>query len=270
MTVTTLLTLAKAQGTRIATAESCTGGLIAAAITEVAGSSAVFDCGFVTYSNEAKIQMLGVCPATLEAYGAVSEEIAREMAEGALGRSQADLTIAVTGIAGPGGSEFKPEGRVCFGLAATSAPTATETVDFGAIGRSEVRAATVSHALSLLVAHLSTTSSTPRWDSPPPINEFAQAMLGEPIRDVAVQADETIVTLVNGTQLTIYNDCTLSAADRDAYRGERITNVTARPDAFTIRLAGAQEIIVGLADQDFRGPEALRLRTGKSKVRVWP
>ncbi|KGB82571.1 MAG: CinA family protein [Confluentimicrobium sp.] len=151
---TTLLELARARGVMIATAESCTGGLIAGAITDVAGSSDVFDRGFVTYSNAAKTQMLNVRAATLAAHGAVSEQVAAEMAEGALARSDAALAVSVTGIAGPGGSEHKPEGRVCFGLARDGAPTRSETVDFGALGRGNVRRATVEHALGLLVAAL--------------------------------------------------------------------------------------------------------------------
>lgn len=140
----------------IATAESCTGGGIVSALTEIPGSSDVVDRGFVTYSNAAKIEMLGINPETLASFGAVSEEIAKEMAEGALTRSQAGLAVAVTGIAGPGGSEFKPEGRVCFGLASRS-ETLVETVEFGAIGRANVRRATVAHALTLLLAALPST-----------------------------------------------------------------------------------------------------------------
>lgn len=150
----TLLEKAREAGATIATAESCTGGLIAAAITDVAGSSAIFDRGFVTYSNAAKQAMLGVRAATLDAHGAVSEAVAREMAEGALTRSQATLAVAVTGIAGPGGSEFKPEGRVCFGLAAAGGQTRTETVDFGPLGRASVRSRTVDRALALLLSAL--------------------------------------------------------------------------------------------------------------------
>ena len=135
MTVTDLLQKARYRGITIATAESCTGGMVAAALTDIAGSSDVFDCGFVTYSNAAKIAMLGVSPATLTAYGAVSEEVALEMAQGALTHSTADLTVSITGIAGPGGSDFKPEGRVCFGLARKGHDTTTETVEFGALGR---------------------------------------------------------------------------------------------------------------------------------------
>lgn len=137
----------------LATAESCTGGLIAAVLTEVPGSSAVVDRGHVTYSNAAKVQMLGVRPATLNAHGAVSEPVAAEMAAGARDRSGVSLAIAVTGIAGPGGSEYKPEGRVCFGLA-DDAGVRTETVDFGALGRGMVRRATVDHALRMVLAAL--------------------------------------------------------------------------------------------------------------------
>ncbi|TMV67473.1 CinA family protein [Thioclava sp. BHET1] len=149
-----LLRLARARGALIATAESCTAGLIAGAITEVAGSSEIFDRGFVTYSNAAKQQMLGVSRDSLTHHGAVSEAVAAEMAEGALARSEATLAVAVTGIAGPGGSEHKPEGRVCFGLARKGQPVQSETIDFGALGRSGVRAATVAHALALLIAAL--------------------------------------------------------------------------------------------------------------------
>ncbi len=149
-----LLHAARRAGLRIATAESCTGGLIAGALTEVAGSSDVFDRGFVTYSNAAKQDMLGVSPETLEAFGAVSEEVAREMAEGALARSAAQLAVSVTGIAGPGGSAHKPEGRVCFGLARAGEATRSETVEFGALGRANVRRATVNHALALLAESL--------------------------------------------------------------------------------------------------------------------
>ncbi|MDP5307190.1 CinA family protein [Paracoccus spongiarum] len=148
-----VLDTARAAGARIATAESCTGGLIAAALTEVPGSSDVLDRGFVSYSNAAKQQMLGVTEDSLSRHGAVSETVAAEMAAGALARSAATLAIAVTGIAGPGGSEHKPEGRVCFGIA-DAAGVRTETVEFGAIGRGAVRARTVDHALRLLLAAL--------------------------------------------------------------------------------------------------------------------
>ncbi len=154
MSVTDILNRAKAKGVMIATAESCTGGLVAAALTDIPGSSAVVERGFVTYTNTAKQQMLGVQADTLEAHGAVSEQVAREMAEGALKHSGAQLTVSVTGIAGPGGSEFKPEGRVCFGLAAEGQDTITETVEFGALGRDKVRIAARDHALDLLYRHL--------------------------------------------------------------------------------------------------------------------
>ena len=149
-TAAEVLQAARYWGVTIATAESCTGGMISAALTDVAGSSNVFDRGFVTYSNEAKMQMLGVRHATLEAYGAVSEAVAREMAEGALDHSTATLAVSVTGIAGPGGSEFKPEGRVCFGLAHRGFATQVQTVEFGALGRDRVRLAARDHALGLL------------------------------------------------------------------------------------------------------------------------
>ena len=148
-----VLDAARAKGVMIATAESCTGGLVVAALTDVPGSSDVVDRGFVTYSNAAKQDMLGVGAETLASYGAVSEETAAEMAAGALARSVAGLAVATTGIAGPGGSDHKPEGRVCFGLANDSG-TQTETVEFGAIGRDRVRAASVEHALRMLLAAL--------------------------------------------------------------------------------------------------------------------
>jgi nicotinamide-nucleotide amidase len=154
MSAAALLARARAAGAVIATAESCTGGLLAGAITEVPGSSDIFDRGFVTYSNAAKIEMLDVSEATLAAHGAVSEEVAREMAEGALARSRGTLAVSVTGIAGPGGSEFKPEGRVCFGLAARGRASYTETIEFGAPGRTEVRTRSVAHALDLLLGAL--------------------------------------------------------------------------------------------------------------------
>tara|TARA_R100000750_G_scaffold21581_1_gene14190 strand:- start:822 stop:1289 length:468 start_codon:yes stop_codon:yes gene_type:complete len=140
-------------GQTVTTAESCTGGMVAAAITDIAGSSAAFERGFVTYSNLAKTEMLGVSPATLEAHGAVSEEVVREMAMGARGAARADVAVAISGIAGPGGSEFKPEGRVCYGLATANGVT-TQTIDHGALGRAEVRAAARDHALRLLMSGL--------------------------------------------------------------------------------------------------------------------
>ena len=149
-----LLARARYWGVRIATAESCTGGMVAAALTDIAGSSDVFDRGFVTYSNAAKVQLLGVAEATLARHGAVSEAVAREMAEGALAHSGAELAVSITGIAGPGGSEHKPEGRVCFGLAYKGRETVVETVEFGALGRAKVRKAATGHALALLATAL--------------------------------------------------------------------------------------------------------------------
>ncbi|MDC0737111.1 CinA family protein [Cognatishimia sp. SS12] len=143
-----------AQGLMIATAESCTGGLVMAALTDIPGSSAVAERGFVTYTNAAKIEMLGVLPETLNAHGAVSEEVAREMAEGARANSKADIAVSVTGIAGPGGSAHKPEGRVCFGITSRTG-TFVETVEFGALGRKNVRESAKIHALTLLRRALS-------------------------------------------------------------------------------------------------------------------
>ncbi len=149
-----LLAAARGAGAQIATAESCTGGMVAAAITDIPGASDIFDAGFITYSNAAKEAMLGVHATTLAAQGAVSEPVAREMAEGALARSRATLAVAITGIAGPGGSAFKPEGRVCFALAARGRPTLSETQDFGPLGRAGVRAAATERALALLLQAL--------------------------------------------------------------------------------------------------------------------
>lgn len=152
--VAALLDRARRAGLHVATAESCTGGMVIAALTDIPGSSDVVERGFVTYTNRAKEEMLGVTRASLDAFGAVSEQVAKEMAEGALSHSAADLAVSITGIAGPGGSEFKPEGRVCFGLAMTGRATVTETVEFGALGRANVRAASRDHALELLLGAL--------------------------------------------------------------------------------------------------------------------
>lgn len=152
-----LLNAARKAGVLITTAESCTGGMVSAAITDIAGSSAIFDRGFVTYTNAAKIAMLGVSSHTLDAHGAVSEQVAAEMASGAIAHSNAQLSVAITGIAGPGGSEHKPEGRVCFGVT-SRAGTTTQTIEFGAIGRANVRQAATKHALSLLLKELAPLS----------------------------------------------------------------------------------------------------------------
>lgn len=145
-----ILHKAHSNGKLIAVAESCTGGLLGATLTERAGASAVFLGGFVTYSNETKKAFLGVRTQTLKEYGAVSEEVAREMAKGVLLRSNAHIVLSITGIAGPGRSEHKPEGRVCFACARTDQETYCQTVEFGAIGRQNVREAACKHALYML------------------------------------------------------------------------------------------------------------------------
>ena len=154
-----ILAKAKALGWTVTTAESCTGGLVAAAITDIAGSSAIFERGFVTYSNAAKTQMLGVEAEMINAHGAVSEEVAQAMSQGAAHRAEAQIAVAVSGIAGPGGSEFKPEGRVCFAVTCPNG-TQSETVEFGALGRAKVRAAARDHALSLILAALRSADPT--------------------------------------------------------------------------------------------------------------
>lgn len=152
----TLLPLLAARGLKIATAESCTGGLIAALLTEIPGSSAVVDRGFVTYSNEAKSEQIGVPTATISNYGAVSRETALAMAEGALARSRADVAIAVTGVAGPsGGSVEKPVGLVHLAVAAKGRATLHRECRFGDIGRSTIRFETVRAALALVRTSLS-------------------------------------------------------------------------------------------------------------------
>ena len=149
-TAETLLAACRAAGLRIATAESCTGGLIAATLTAIAGSSDVVDRGFVTYSNEAKTEMLGVPAALIIGHGAVSEPVARGMANGALARSQAQLAISVTGVAGPGGgSRDKPVGLVWFGCVRAGGETITTSRIFPG-DRAAVRRATVELALRLL------------------------------------------------------------------------------------------------------------------------
>jgi len=132
------------------TAESCTGGLIIAALTDVPGSSSMVDRGFVTYSNDAKIEMIGVGAATLDAHGAVSLQTAQEMAAGALARSHAGIALSVTGIAGPdGGSAEKPVGLVWFGLALKGKPVVAEKRLFDNRGRDFIRRETVRHALEM-------------------------------------------------------------------------------------------------------------------------
>ena len=144
----------RAQGLRLATAESCTGGMIAAACTAIAGSSDWFERGFVTYSNEAKTEMLGVPAALITAHGAVSAEVARAMAEGALAHSHASLAVAVTGIAGPGGgSQDKPVGTVWLAIARTGQPAKAELLQLGG-DRAAVRLQTVARALQRLQAEV--------------------------------------------------------------------------------------------------------------------
>ncbi|ESW68560.1 competence damage-inducible protein A [Mesorhizobium sp. LSJC268A00] len=145
-----LLQVCQQRGIMLATAESCTGGMIISALTDIAGSSAVVDRGLITYSDEAKMEMLGVSPATLEAHGAVSRETVLEMAAGALARSRAGLALAVTGIAGPGGgSPEKPVGLVWFGVALRRGPVAAELNMFADNGRDFIRRETVKHALEI-------------------------------------------------------------------------------------------------------------------------
>ena len=136
----------------LATAESCTGGLVAGALTEIAGSSDVVDRGFITYSNEAKAEMLGVPEVTLIEYGAVSRPTAEAMAKGALTRSSVDAAVAITGIAGPGGgSPEKPVGLVHFAAAARDGRLMQREKRYGNIGRSEVRRLSVLEALDMLL-----------------------------------------------------------------------------------------------------------------------
>ena len=148
-----LLDLCRAKGFKIATAESCTGSLVAALLTEIAGSSDVVERGLVTYSNEAKRELLGVAAETLAAHGAVSEATAREMAAGALRASRADLAVAITGVAGPGGgSAEKPVGLVQFACAGPGDRLVAIERRYGEIGRGAVRLASVVQALEMLAA----------------------------------------------------------------------------------------------------------------------
>ena len=156
---TALLDLCKAKKLMLATAESCTGGLVAGALTDIAGSSAVVDRGFVTYTNEAKAEMLGVPADTLKEHGAVSRETAEAMAKGALAHSRADLAVAITGIAGPGGgSAAKPVGLVHFAAASRGGRLIHRERRYGDIGRAEVRRRSVLEALAML-SELATSES---------------------------------------------------------------------------------------------------------------
>lgn len=158
--VAQIIDRARAAGIMIATAESCTAGMVAASLTEIPGASDVFERGFITYTNAAKQQMINVKGETLDQFGAVSEPVACEMAEGAVRKSEAQIAISVTGIAGPGGSAHKPEGRVCFALAYcdhmfVGRKTKYETVEFGPLGRENVRIAARDHALLMVLAAVS-------------------------------------------------------------------------------------------------------------------
>jgi len=149
--VKALLEICTKKKLTLATAESCTGGLVAAVISEIPGSSAVFDRGFVTYSNEAKQQMLGVTPATIDVYGAVSSECAEEMAKGALAHASVDLAVSITGIAGPTGAvPGKPIGLVYFCAASRSGRVIAHDRKYGDIGRANVRHGSVLQALAML------------------------------------------------------------------------------------------------------------------------
>ncbi len=146
-----ILDLCRKQGLKLATAESCTGGLITALLTSIAGSSDVVERGFVTYSNEAKTEMLGVAAAKIDANGAVSEIVARAMAEGALAASRAKVAVSVTGVAGPGGgSRQKPVGLVHIACAQVGLPTLHQRHEFGDLGRDDIRRRAVHAALALV------------------------------------------------------------------------------------------------------------------------
>ncbi|HEY6433260.1 MAG TPA: CinA family protein [Acetobacteraceae bacterium] len=153
-TAATLLQEYRARRLKLGTVESCTGGLIAAVLTAIPGSSDVVERGFVTYSNEAKTELVGVPSALIAEHGAVSEPVARAMAEGGVAHSPADIVVSVTGVAGPGGgSAAKPVGLVCFGLARRGGPTVSERQIFPG-DRTLIRAATVERAFALIRAAL--------------------------------------------------------------------------------------------------------------------
>ena len=147
-----VLAEARKRGLRITTAESCTGGMVSAALTDIAGSSDVFERGFVTYSNESKQAMLGVAAETIAAHGAVSTETARAMAEGAIRNSRADIAVAITGVAGPGGgSAEKPVGLVCFAIARKDKSTLDRRQQFTDSGRTAIRLDATRMALEMLL-----------------------------------------------------------------------------------------------------------------------
>lgn len=148
-----LKNICKAKDITISVAESCTGGLLSHALTKNPGSSSFFECGYVTYSNSSKISLLNVSLKTIEKFGAVSEETAREMAIGAVKNSTAKYSVSITGIAGPGNVGVKPEGLVCFGIAKNySAVTRKE--NFGSIGRDKIRLKSCIVALNILTDYI--------------------------------------------------------------------------------------------------------------------
>ena len=154
-TLKKLSVLALKLNSKIVSAESCTAGLLSASLTEIPGSSAFFEQGYITYSNNSKTSVLGVENKTLKKYGAVSEQVAKQMAKGALKRSNSTIAISITGIAGPGGSDYKPEGLVCFAVTKKNGKTRTETMEYGPLGRSKVRSSAVKTAINLLVEEMS-------------------------------------------------------------------------------------------------------------------
>lgn len=161
-----VLDLCRARGLMIVTAESCTGGLVSAALTEIPGSSDVFDRGFVTYSNSAKRDLLNVPAALLDTYGAVSRQAAEAMAEGALARAKADIAVAITGVAGPGGGSAadKPVGLVHFASAGSNGARIHREKRFGDLGRAEVRRRSVLTALDMLAELAALTERPHRTD----------------------------------------------------------------------------------------------------------
>ena len=150
-----LSVLALKLNSKIVSAESCTAGLLSASLTEIPGASAFFEQGYITYSNLSKISVLGVENKILEKYSAVSEQVAKQMAKGALKRSNSTIAISITGIAGPGGSDYKPEGLVCFAVTKKNGKTRTETIEYGPLGRSKVRFSAVKTAIDLLFEEMS-------------------------------------------------------------------------------------------------------------------
>ncbi len=145
-----LIEILKEKNMKICCAESCTGGMLSSTLVGVVGASDVIDMGFVTYANSAKIKLLDVDPADIEKYGVVSESVAGQMASGACAISGADVGVGISGIAGPGGSDFKPEGMVCFGFCVNGKVT-TSTVQFGPLGRQNVREKSVEYAIDTLL-----------------------------------------------------------------------------------------------------------------------